>query len=235
MCKSVNFFFRNNFIVFVGCTTEIDIVFIMDGSGSIRRNNWDKLLDFVAKIIMELPRTGPQVGAIVFSRNARVAFQLDRTNNLDSARNAILNIPYPRGATETAEALELAKTDLFVAANGDRPGVPNVAIVITDGKSDDNDETLEAAEALHDDGVHVFSVGIGNNLDEEELRKISSPPQEVDRNYFISPDFEALGGFINDLLLSVCESVEEPTTTMTTTTTTTTPASPIDVDTTEGK
>lgn len=45
---------------------------------------------------------------------------------------------------------------------GARPGVPKIAIVMTDGRSQNKTETCKAAKRLRDSGVKVFAIGIGN-------------------------------------------------------------------------
>lgn len=45
----------------------------------------------------------------------------------------VRNIPYIRGSTNTADAIKAMHETMFTTKNGDRPGIPNVGIVITDG------------------------------------------------------------------------------------------------------
>lgn len=49
---------------------------------------------------------------------------------------------------------------MFTTANGDRPGVQNIAIVVTDGHSADRFSTLQEAAALHRDQVTVLGLGV---------------------------------------------------------------------------
>ena len=45
---------------------------------------------------------------------------------------------------------------------GDRPGVPNVGLVLTDGESNVNKEdTIPEANAARQEGIILFAVGIG--------------------------------------------------------------------------
>ena len=57
------------------------------------------------------------------------------------------------GATNTQEALELMRTQQF-STSADRAGVPNVAILITDGESTvQQDQTIPAAARAHNDDL----------------------------------------------------------------------------------
>ena len=49
------------------------------------------------------------------------------------------------------------RTQQFTEANGDRPGVPNVAILLTDGESTENPEnTIPEAADARADGITIF-------------------------------------------------------------------------------
>ena len=102
-------------------------------------------------------------------------------------------------------------------APGDRAGVPNVAIILTDGKpTDGNASALRAAAELRDSGVRIISIGVTRQISENLLRDMSSPPRARDQDYFTSPDFNKLKSLLHGIIRSAC-----PTTTTTTTTTTT--------------
>ena len=49
------------------------------------------------------------------------------------------------GTTNTAGALNLMRNEMYNSNNGDRSDKPNVALVITDGKSNDRQRTLTNA------------------------------------------------------------------------------------------
>ena len=53
-----------------------------------------------------------------------------------------------------------AYTKMFTAANGDRASAPNIAIVVTDGRSTNRPSTLSEATKLQNHGVQVmYNVG----------------------------------------------------------------------------
>ena len=198
---------------FAVCEADVDIGFLIDGSGSIRDanpadrsfDNWNLLLQFVANVIDRLPRSGTRVGAVLFSDRGELLFRLNQYSDLADARDAILRTRYPGANTNTSGGLYVARSQLFNVNNGDRPNVPNLLIAITDGKSTfDSERTIPIAEDLRRDGVQIVAVGITNSVDENELRGISSRPQLRDRDYFTSPDFQQLENIIESLLSSAC-------------------------------
>ncbi len=65
-----------------------------------------------------------------------------------------------KGRTNTAEGLTEMRRNMFTPLNGDRSGDPNIAIVITDGRSNiDRFKTIPAAEDAKGSGIDIFAVG----------------------------------------------------------------------------
>ena len=92
---------------------------------------------------------------------------------------AIVSIPFEARSTHTNLGLDFVRTNAFTQAHGDRPGVPNYLILLTDGKSWRPVETKIAAEAIHRTNINVIAVGIGNLTDQNELEIIASSHDRV--------------------------------------------------------
>ena len=198
------------------CFTQADVCFVIDSSGSIRdanppdrsRDNWMTILTFVNEIInaFTIGEQDTRVGVVRFSNNALFTFPLTEYFEKSALRNAVLGIQYIGGTTNTAEALQITRNQCFNSANGDRPGVDNLAIVITDGLPTVFDLDLESeAEQLKREAT-VIAVGITDNVEESLLRDISSPPQEVNQNYFSAPDFSSLDNILRALIFETCQT-----------------------------
>ena len=112
--------------------------------------------------------------------------------------SAIDGIKYPGGGTKTGAALNKAKLELFEKSA--RAGVPNIAIVITDGKS--KDSIGAPAQQLRDSGCTVFSVGIGKNYNKEQLREMATDP---DSQHVMKADFDALDTIIETIVGNACK------------------------------
>ena len=84
-----------------------------------------------------------------------------------------------RGRTNTQEALRIARDDMFSSRNGDRSGVANKLIILTDGGSNmRSDQTLQRAVDLKNDGVTIYVVSIGQEIDYNEINGLSSGSSE---------------------------------------------------------
>ena len=86
-------------------------------------------------------------------------------------------------------------------AHGDRDRIANILIVVTDGRSNNKQSTLQQAAELHKSNLNVFAVGVGSNLDHSELEAIASKP----RNVFTVTNFDALDTLQATLKKTACE------------------------------
>ena len=159
----------------------IDIYFVMDESGSVGDNNYDLMKQFVYNTSNEFD-IGPddtQVGVISYSSSATARFYLNSYHDKTSLLTAINNLPFSNGGTDTAAAIDLLRLSGFTSTNGGRPqsqAIPRVAVVITDGYSNSYTATVAAAQSAHDDDITILSVGIGSNVNSDELDAIASDP-----------------------------------------------------------
>jgi len=123
---------------------------------------------------------------------------------------AVANMTIVASSTNTSSAINVMRTVVFTADNGDRPDVNNVAIVITDGMSDDRQATAIEATAAKDAGVRMFAIGLTNEIDASELKKIASEP--LSEHYFNRTSIELVETVTSQLLWSVCHDACQPST-----------------------
>ncbi len=119
--------------------------------------------------------------------------------NFSFVRDAILNMPNPSGSTNTAGALEYLNIRVMQEDNGMRgitSGVPKSIIIITDGESDNNRETIKQANLLKNRGFNMITVGIGNLFtNEKELIQMASSSKD---SYKID-EYDKLSLYLNTL------------------------------------
>ncbi|XP_078342465.1 uncharacterized protein LOC144628269 isoform X2 [Oculina patagonica] len=186
--------------------TQVDVAFLLDSSGSIQsagKHNYQIMKDFIKGIVRSFV-IGPNdttVALATFSSRSRFHIHFDFTTYSTAIEivDAIQNVPYYDGYTYTGDALSRLRTELFPLA---RAGVPHVLIVLTDGRAQDSVE--DPAEELHDMGVHIISVGVGN-ADYEELEDIASDPD--DENVFTAT-FDSVVSLAGSILADVCKAVD---------------------------
>jgi len=188
------------------------MVFVLDHSGSITDNNpkngsWDNwvlMKDFVKSIISsrKISADGTRVAVVTFGNSAQVVFPLNKFTDAASATNAVSSIPLAKENTDLYLGLNVARTQVLNAA---RPNVPKIIIVLTDGVATrEVEKTIPEANACHQDGIKVFTIGITNIIDENQLKMVSSPPQQKGVTYWTLPDYTTLSSIINNVEAGTC-------------------------------
>ena len=163
------------------CPDAVQVVFVIDTSGSIGRFRFQLIIEFLTTFTTDLIQNSPKnaVGIILFGSNAYLEFNLQAYTNLNELLWAIRQLPYRSGGTNTAEALTLLLSTAQNGTLGLRNDSANIAIVITDGRSNDISATLSAAAALHASNIFdIYAVGVGSAY-QIELQGIASSPEFV--------------------------------------------------------
>ena len=165
----------------------LDVVFVIDASGSISFSNFQMIKEFTANITTELIHNSPKsaVGVILFDDTARIKFNLQAYTSLRTILSAINQLNYSGRETNTAGALRLLLSTAQNGVLGLRNDSLKLAIIITNGRSGNQTATVSAAAALHASNIFdIFAVGVDRaNL--TVLQVIASRPKFVFiTNYF---------------------------------------------------
>ncbi len=202
----------NNQICFGSVAVCADVVFLMDSSGTIASDpeayNQEKA--FINDIIDQIsagqtinsnPNQGVRIGLILFSTEVSNEIYLRDSMSISAIKDKVRALRYEGGKTNIARALiELQQTQ-FTSVNGDRTGVQNIAILITDGKNEPSDADLSldpvkvAREAKVDKQIEIITVGVTQDIDMRELEDIASRRELA----FMSPSFAALSKITSEI------------------------------------
>ncbi|KAJ3609335.1 hypothetical protein NHX12_023858, partial [Muraenolepis orangiensis] len=104
-----------------------DVVFLIDGSKSVRPENFELVKKWINQIVDKLD----------YSSSVKQEFPLGRFNNKKDLKEAVRKMAYMERGTMTGQALRSLSESSFTAGQGARPGVAKVGIVFTDGRSQD--------------------------------------------------------------------------------------------------
>ncbi len=194
------------------CDQE-DIIFLVDSSGSIQRNNWQIILDFMKNIVRDFT-IGPsnvRIGVATFGNDVQPIFQLNSYTSQYEILNAIDRIPFLDQTTNTAAAIRYMRTVMFTQRNGDRPFAPNSVIIITDGVprvpfdvNQARQVTLQEANLAKSQGINIFAIGIGPELTRDFLVQMANPPG--DQYVFQVSQVRQLETILNQVSSAACAS-----------------------------
>jgi collagen type VI alpha len=158
--------------------------------------------------ILDVSPSGTRVGVVMYSKRAENKFYLKTYQYKNEVINAILRLEreYMGSTTNTSGGLRTMNYEQFTAFNGDRPNIKNIAIVITDGESNEDEyRTISDAVAARADGITIFSIGVTDAVNAREVQEISSMPQRRDDNYWLSADFNVLERISTTVARQSCE------------------------------
>uniref|UniRef100_G3N413 VWFA domain-containing protein n=1 Tax=Gasterosteus aculeatus aculeatus TaxID=481459 RepID=G3N413_GASAC len=185
-------------------SANIDLVLLIDGSKSVRPQNFELVKKFVNQVVdsLDVSAQGTRVGLVQYSSRVRTEFPLNRHHTADEIKAAVMKVDYMEKGTMTGLALKHMLETSFSEAEGARPAdrnIPRVGLVFTDGRS--QDDITEFAKKAKEAGITMYAVGVGKAV-EDELREIASEPLE--KHFYYTTDFSAISTIAENLKLNVC-------------------------------
>uniref|UniRef100_A0A8C0GER2 VWFA domain-containing protein n=1 Tax=Chelonoidis abingdonii TaxID=106734 RepID=A0A8C0GER2_CHEAB len=185
-----------------------DIVFLVDESWSIGKENFRNIQDFLYIIVssFDVGEDKIRIGLIQYSDAPHTEFFLNTYHRKEYILEKIQKLRYQGGGTKTGQSLQFMLENHFKKTAGSRreEGVPQIAVVITDGQAQDNIQ--EPAKEIKDAGITLYAIGIkGASL--VELQEIASDPD--DKHVYEVEDFTDLQDISHNMLEVLCTAVEE--------------------------
>jgi len=121
----------------------LDIVFVLDESGSITTSNFGLMKSFLSRLVgrLDIDSGNTRVGIVAYSSRVNARIYLNAHSSVAGLQSAIAALNQTGGSTNTARALADVRTTMLTAAAGDRSNVPNVVVVLTDGRSSNTTAT----------------------------------------------------------------------------------------------
>uniref|UniRef100_A0A7N9AV42 Matrilin 4 n=1 Tax=Mastacembelus armatus TaxID=205130 RepID=A0A7N9AV42_9TELE len=182
-------------------SANIDLVLLIDGSKSVRPQNFELVKKFVNQVVdsLDVSAHGTRVGLVQYSSRVRTEFPLNMYHSADEIKAAVA---YMEKGTMTGLALKHMLENSFSEAEGARPlgrNIPRIGLVFTDGRS--QDDITEYAKRAKEAGITMYAVGVGKAV-EDELREIASEP--VEKHFYYTTDFSAINTIAENLKLNVC-------------------------------
>ena len=151
-------------------------MFILDSS--VGKEDFKRIKNFMKSVVryFNIAPKFVRVGALAYSTLIR-GFDLSKCKNMRQVLRAIDKIPYKSGWPDLGATLAFLKRFSYTRQFGGRPHVMNIAIIITNGKSEDPSVAVQQAENLKRAGVKVFVVATGHVLI-KQVEKMASTPDD---------------------------------------------------------
>ncbi|XP_065653358.1 collagen alpha-3(VI) chain-like [Hydra vulgaris] len=191
------------------CEAIVDIVFLLDSSGSLRKY-YQNEKDFLKSVISAfgVSVNGTRAAVVTFSYHAQLSIKLNKYSNLKSFNEAVDNIVLMGSTTRIDKALRLAQKEVFELENGARPGVAKILFLLTDGSQTQergSENPVAIANELRSTGVTIIVIGITNAVNVSELSDIAGGEE----NAYAADSFEKLKdfNFLDVIKTKMCETV----------------------------
>ena len=188
------------------CHKSVDLAFILDASGTIDDSQWKLTKDFVQGVSngFRLASNGTRISIVTYSTLPHIERRFDDLNQNDNLIGFLESMSQPRGDTRTDRALKAVRDQLIISEAGARDFTPKAIVIVTDG-GDKHDTTARFAEQrareLKDmDGATIVALGVGNKVDQYELRQLASDPDHA----FLVASFDDIIGYVKSAADAVC-------------------------------
>merc|ERR1712127_459339 len=214
----------------VKCKAMIDLVIMLDGSGSLGDYGWSIFKRLAENLVgsIEGNESGVNLAFMLFSgpttaedlesctsgtpdsqpdmeKQCGIKWIHHFSTNIEDVSQAVSDMAYPAGTTLTSTALANAQAELI---NG-RPDVGSTVIVITDGQPMSPIKTGQASDALKENARLIFMpVGTAAALAVDDMKEWASKPWED--NVLPIDTMAELNTptTINNILATMCPRIE---------------------------
>uniref|UniRef100_A0A3B4BDE2 VWFA domain-containing protein n=1 Tax=Periophthalmus magnuspinnatus TaxID=409849 RepID=A0A3B4BDE2_9GOBI len=165
------------------CTAQckmmpLDFVFVIDSSRSIRPSDYEKVKTFIINLLqfLDVGQDATRVGLLQYGSVVQNEFSLNTYRTKKEVERAVKNMVHLATGTMTGLALQYTMDTAFKEEEGARPEellIPRIAMVVTDGRP--QDEVEEVAAQARQAGIQIFAIGVGR-VDMNTLKAIGSEP-----------------------------------------------------------
>jgi uncharacterized protein YegL len=202
----------------VYCSDMVDIILVIDGSGSLKLEGFQKAQSFAEQMVLhsEIAADKVQIGIVQYSGPGHYddptvgAIEVSPISaDRPSLTGAVLGMQFTGGSTHTGEAMELALKLL----EGGRANAHKAVLVVTDGDATDWGKLEAAAEKVRKEAALMFAVVTepGGSVWETQavayaFSTIVTPPS--DDNLHVEESYAALVTKVSDYAKRLCEEQE---------------------------
>lgn len=201
-------------IQFSECLDNLDLGFVVDGSGSITENgndqNWPLVLDFVVRT-MRYIRMGNEysrVGAVLYSQNAELMIDIEDEEAYDKnlAMADVTDWNHPWSRTNTSGGLYSAIVNLY-DPDIDRAGYTNLLMLLTDGMSNvDGEYIIPYSDELKNDlDTRIIVIAVTDAVNYTEVNAIASLRSDGTPWVINVTDFGELQSELENIAVELCE------------------------------
>eukprot|EP01129_Flabellula_baltica_P000507 TRINITY_DN104_c1_g1_i5.p1 TRINITY_DN104_c1_g1~~TRINITY_DN104_c1_g1_i5.p1 ORF type:complete len:325 (-),score=71.93 TRINITY_DN104_c1_g1_i5:230-1204(-) len=189
------------------CDAVVDVMFVLDGSSSISRTNWDKVVAFVELVVKHYAfgELSANFGVVQFSSADKSKLEHPLTGDKASLLSTLSTMEQQRSFTSISLGIDLGVAELL--DNG-RPDVKKMIFLLTDGSQNQPGDPVESALIAQMAQIEIFGIGVSNGVDMDIIRTMATDP-DSDHVYYVD-DFYLLDGIVRSLNNKTCGAALGP-------------------------
>lgn len=181
------------------CRSDVDVVFMVDSSRSISSSDFNEAKKFVKQAAEEFGVAPGQSRAavILFGESAKAMIGFVDAPTLEGFQKAVDGLKHLLGGHTRIDQALITAAKLFSNSKKKK-----VALLLTDGQQSRGFPDLKtASERLRNASVRVIAVGIGDKVDEPELKSITESEDDV----ILTKDYQDLKDKLLSIISRACD------------------------------
>jgi len=167
------------------CQAPLDLIFLLDASGSVGADNYVKEKEFIKIVASRYELASTSSAAVIpFSSQATNEVRLRSTRTALSFATAVDNIPYDALYTRIDLALRLAYDEYFLSEDSNE--TQKLVILLTDGiqsifagMTPPYIPIEDTVQLLRSKASRIFAVTIGDNIDMSAMRAVTAEDDDI--------------------------------------------------------
>ncbi|CAC5396123.1 COL6A [Mytilus coruscus] len=185
------------------CWGKTDLVFVLEDSCHVGKQNFQKMLDIVEDLVQEVPvgKGNVQVGVNTFRCTASTEFQVGKYKKGKDIIRAVNQIKYTGGKVNTGKAIEYTRKNSFP---GSRTKAKKMMVILTNGSDKGLSKTLGEAQKAKNSGIKVMVIGIGSHTNQELFKEMATEP--YNKYVFSDSSFDPLRNMRDVLIQRKCSA-----------------------------
>jgi len=209
------------------CQSTVDIILVLDSSGSTRAKGWEQTKKFAKAFTKALEGdgtnaqlsiisfsgpvswkkvkacTGPDTSGLDMESDCEVKMAAHFTKDMEQLRSVIDGLDWMAGLTLTSTALEMAASEIPLG----RRGVPKVVVMVTDGRPTKRLATFPAARKVRKQAKLIFGAVKLSRRPLQDMRRWATKPSK--ENVFNIKDYSSLDTvkMVDNFIADICETV----------------------------
>ncbi|ELT98504.1 hypothetical protein CAPTEDRAFT_225901 [Capitella teleta] len=195
------------------CPREADVVFLLDTSSSLGEQGFHYLIGATKKLASNLYSDREEIGIAMETFSDETVLVYDLNDGMARlSQLGALNAAYRGGATDVAKAIRIMNY-FFHIFNASPEQRSRVAVLLTDGTSNDGLNTFKSAVESHSSNIHITTAVVNTYGPQGllELRGVTSDPDEENLLYFNSTTdlLMNIARVKNSMMEAICNRKDE--------------------------